>query len=53
MYFLGEYGKPFPRDEKVVEELKAANMIQEQAKPHDPKRIAEIKALADKYGLPM
>ena len=53
MYFLGEYGKPFPRDEKVVEELKAVNMIQEPAKPNDPKRIAEIKALAQKYGLPM
>jgi hypothetical protein len=53
LYFEGEYGKPFARDEKVVEELKAAKMIQEPAKPNDPKRIAEIKALAEKYGLPM
>jgi nitroreductase len=52
-YFLGEYGKPFPRDPKVVEELKAANLIQEPAKPNDPARIAEIKKLAEKYGLPM
>ena len=53
MYFEGEFGKPFKRDDKVVEELKAANMIQEPAKPHDPKRIEEIKRLAEKYGLPM
>jgi hypothetical protein len=33
--------------------LKQAKMIQEPAKPNDPARIAEIKALADKYGLPM
>jgi hypothetical protein len=36
-----------------VEELKAANMIQAPAKPNDPDRIAEIKSLAQKYGLPM
>ena len=53
MYFEGEYGKPFPRDEAVVEELKVANMIQRPAEPHDPARIAEIKRLAEKYGLPM
>lgn len=52
-YFEGEFGKPYPRDEKVVEELKAANMIQEQAKANDPKRLEEIKKLAEKYGLPM
>ena len=53
LYFEGEFGKPFARDEKVVEELKAANMIQPPAKPNDPERIAEIKRLAEKYGLPM
>ena len=53
LYFEGEYGKPFPRDEKVVAELKAANMIQKPAEPHDPKRIEEIRKLAEKYGLPM
>lgn len=53
MYFEGEFGKPFARDEKVVEELKRANMIQTPAKPNDPKRIEEIKKLAEKYGLPM
>jgi nitroreductase len=53
LYFEGEYGKPFARDAKVVEELKAANMIQAPATPHNPARIEEIKKLAEKYGLPM
>jgi nitroreductase len=53
LYFEGEYGKPFPRDEAVVEELKTANMIQRPAEPNDPARIAEIKRLAEQYGLPM
>lgn len=53
MYHEGIFGTPFKRDDKVVEELKAAKMIQEPAKPNDPERIAEIKRLAEKYGLPM
>lgn len=53
LYYEGEYGRPFTRDDAVVEELKRAKMIQEPAKPHDPKRIEEIKKLAEKYGLPM
>lgn len=53
LYFEGEFGKPFARDEKVVDELKSAKMIQEPAKANDPKRIEEIKKLAEKYGLPM
>jgi hypothetical protein len=53
LYFEGEYGKPFPRDEAVVEDLKTANMIQRPAEPNDPARIAEIKRLAEQYGLPM
>jgi len=52
-YFLNTYGNPFPRDPAVVEELKQAKMIQEPAKPNDPKRIEEIKKIAEKYGLPM
>ncbi len=52
-YYEGKYGTPFRRDDKVVEEMKKAKLIQEPAKPNDPKRIAEIKALAEKYGLPM
>jgi hypothetical protein len=53
LYVEGEYGKPFPRDAAVVEELKRDKMIQDPAKPHDPKRIEEIRKLAEKYGLPM
>ena len=53
LYFEGKYGQPFKRDDKVIEELKKAKMIQEPAKPNDPARIAEIKKLAEKYGLPM
>jgi len=53
LYFEGEYGKPFRRDEAVVRELEQAKMIQAPAQPHDPARIAEIKRLAEQYGLPM
>jgi len=52
-YFEGEYGRPFTRDDKVVQELREAKMIQDRAKPNDPARIAEIKRLAEQYGLPM
>lgn len=53
LYFEGRYGNPFKRDPKVVEELKAAKMIQRPATPNNPERIAEIRRLAEKYGLPM
>jgi hypothetical protein len=52
-YFEGTFGTPFRRDDAVVQELKSSKMIQEPAKPNDPARIAEIKKLAEKYGLPM
>jgi len=52
-FFDGEYGVPFERDEAVVDDLKAANMIQRQAVPNDPERKAEIKALAERFGLPL
>ncbi len=44
---------PFRRDETVVENLKAANMIQQQAVANAPERKAEIKALAERLGLPL
>jgi nitroreductase len=50
-YFLGQYGKPFPRDPKVVEELKRAKMIQAPAPL--PGRKDEIRQLARKLNLPM
>jgi nitroreductase len=52
-FFDGEYGVPFERDEAVVDDLKVANMIQRQAVPNDPERKAEIKALAERFGLPL
>ncbi len=53
LYFEGEYGTPFKRDQAVVEKLKQQKMIQPPASPNNPERIAEIKALAERLGLPM
>jgi nitroreductase len=50
LYFEGEYGKPYKRDEAVVEKLKAAKMIQTPAPL--PGRREEIRALAERLGLP-
>jgi hypothetical protein len=50
MFFEGRYGTPFRRDPAVVEELKAARMIQEEA-PH-PWRQAEIRGISRMFGLP-
>jgi nitroreductase len=50
LYFEGEYGKPFKRDEAVVEKLKAAKMIQTPAPL--PNRREEIRQLAERLGLP-
>lgn len=52
-YFEGKYGVPFKRDPAVVEKLKAAKMIQRPATPNNPERMAEIKRLAERLGLPM
>ena len=52
-YFEGAYGTPFRRDERVVEELKQAKMIQEPARPNNPERMEEIRRLAERLGLPM
>ena len=52
-YFEGEHGKPFERDEAVVETLKQAKMIQTPATPNDPARTEEIKRLAERLGLPL
>jgi nitroreductase len=50
LFFLNEYGKPFPRDPAVVEELKQERMIQDPAP--QPWRKGEVKALAHLFGLP-
>jgi nitroreductase len=51
LYFEGEYGKPFKRDQKVVEKLKKAKMIQDPAPL--PGRMDEIRRLAEQFDLPM
>jgi nitroreductase len=48
-YFLGAHGKPFPRDAKVVEELKKSKMIQPAAML--PGRKEEVRELARRLGL--
>lgn len=50
-YFDGTYGKPFPRDPKVVEELKKAGLIREQMPK--PGRFEELKHLARAFGFPL
>ncbi len=49
-FFELRYGHPFYREPGVVERLKAAGMIQEEA-PF-PWRMDEVRGLARKYGLP-
>jgi len=49
-FFELRYGHPFYREPAVVEQLKAAGMIQEPAL--FPWRMEEIRGLARKFGLP-
>ncbi len=50
LYFEGKYGVPFKRDEKVVEKLKEAKMIQPPAPL--PGRTEEVRELSRRFGLP-
>jgi len=52
-YFLNKYGSPFPRDPKVVEELKKSGLIQEPARPDNGERRKEVRDLARRLNLPM
>lgn len=49
-YFLGQYGKPFPRDPRVVEELKRSKLLQAPAPL--PGRKQEVRELARRLNLP-
>jgi nitroreductase len=49
-YFLGRYGRPFPRDPNVVEELRQSRMLQTPA-PMAGRR-EEVRQLARKLNLP-
>lgn len=50
MFFEGRYGTPFRRDDSVVEKLRDARMIQDQAPL--PWRQAEVRSLSRMFGLP-
>jgi hypothetical protein len=50
MFYEGQFGKPYKRDPKVVEALKAQGMIQTQ--DPTPWRKSEVKALSRMFGLP-
>ncbi len=51
LYFDGTYGRPFPRDSKVVEELKREGLIREPMPK--PGRFEELKHLARAFGFPL
>jgi len=50
-YFEGTYGRPFPRDPKVVEDLQKEKLIREQMPK--PGRFEELKHLARAFGFPL
>jgi nitroreductase len=52
-YFTGTFATPFEEDPAVTERLKAEKMIQEPGVPDDPARKAEIRQLAERFGLPL
>lgn len=52
-YFTGTFATPFEEDPAVTERLKREKMIQEPGVPHDPARKAEIRQLAERFGLPL
>jgi len=52
-YFLNRYGSAFPRDPKVVEELKKSGLIQTPARPDNGERRKEVRDLARRLNLPL
>ena len=52
-YFRGRYGVPIEVDPAVTERLKGEGLVQDAAKPFDPERTAEIRELAERFGLPL
>jgi nitroreductase len=51
-YYRGQYGNPWQEVPGVTERLKREGMIQEPMPAHATERMAEIKQLADRFGLP-
>jgi nitroreductase len=52
-YFQGKFGTPFKVDPAVTERLKKEGLIQPEGKKRDPARTAEIRKLAERFGLPL
>ena len=47
LFFKGTWGKPFPRDEKVVADLRQKGLLQDSAPV--PSRFEEMRSLARMY----
>ncbi len=52
-FFLGRYGTPWQEDPAVTERLTAQGMIQKPMTGHEAERHAEIRELAERFGLPL
>ena len=52
-YFQGKFGTPFKTNPAVTERLKKEGLIQPEGKKNDPVRKAEIRKLAERFGLPL
>lgn len=52
-FFLGQHGTPWEEDPTVTERLRQEGMIQEPMVGHEEDRQAEIRELAERFGLPL
>jgi nitroreductase len=52
-FYLGQYGTPWEEDPAVTERLRQEGMIQESMAGHEEERQAEIRELAERFGLPL
>jgi len=52
-FYLGQYGTPWEEDLAVTERLRREGMIQESMVGHEEQRQAEIRELAERFGLPL
>ncbi|MGQ0466245.1 MAG: nitroreductase family protein [Sporichthyaceae bacterium] len=51
-YFLGQVGTPFEEDPAVTQKLRESGMIQESMEGREAQRRAQIRELAERFGLP-
>lgn len=52
-FFIGQYGTPWQEDSAVTERLRREGLIQESMAGHEKERHAEIRELAERFGLPL